>query len=784
MINTLFGRFNSLRNRMAVTFLLLLTFITVVTLYVVNATTYQHSKKQVQQHALTSASVIRDKLNGRATLLHDSLKNMTANFSLKSLVYGVQGDPDSLQSAMHNFQLRNNADAYWVTDSVGRVLLSSMTDNSNLPIPEQITQAQIYWYLNQQQSYLIQAAPVKKTANSRKTDYWLVMGVAANSLINQELVDLTGMQISLIQPGRQNSLLASTYPVTEQVDLLTAPLSPLPQLQEIRLADKMHVYAAFDIGSWQQQIIYALVSISQDSAYVSYTSLLQLLAGLLGSAGVLAFITAVLFSTSVTKPIAKLANNALSISKGNFDVAFPAQSTSEVNTLSSAFKQMIASIKQREQKIHQLAYYDELTGLPNRVQFRQFIQQQIQQAADAQHIVFILDIDRFKDINDTVGHQTGDELLNMIAQRMRACDTKNALYARIGGDEFGIVYHNVPELHPEKKAQCIVDLFEAPFPIEGLTLSVEASVGMAVYPKDGDNADILMQRADIALYSCKNQPKSFAPYSAEFDKHSLQRLSLMSELKDALAQGQLQLYYQPKLSLLEGKIETAECLIRWFHPQHGFMPPDDFIPLAEQTGSIRQVTEWAIEQALQQHTQWRELGHCIAMAVNISAIDLIDMRLPGYVDNLLKKHAVDAHMLTLEVTESALMGDPETALGALNRLRQMGISLSIDDFGTGFSSMAQLKKMPVDELKIDKAFVLELATNMDDQIMVKTLISLANNLGLKTVAEGVEDEPSLAILKQNNCTKAQGFYLSKPLPANSFLDWLNQFDQQNMTQSA
>ncbi|WP_428982877.1 putative bifunctional diguanylate cyclase/phosphodiesterase [Paraglaciecola aquimarina] len=279
------------------------------------------------------------------------------------------------------------------------------------------------------------------------------------------------------------------------------------------------------------------------------------------------------------------------------------------------------------------------------------------------------------------------------------------------------------------------------------------------------------------MYSCKEQHYRSAIYTPSLNKYSVMRLNLMSELKEALHDGQLHLYYQPKLAFQENAITTVECLIRWIHPEHGFVSPDEFIPLAEQTGAIRNVTNWALDVACNQLNSWQSQGIQLGVAVNISAMDLVDMRLPSYIAELLVRYKLTPNLLTLEVTESAVMSNPENALKALNVLKSMGITLSIDDFGTGYSSMAQLKKMPVHELKIDKAFVLDLASNKEDQVMVKTLISLAANLGLKTVAEGVEDIESLKLLNAFGCTKAQGFYLSKALPADQFNQWYETFNQ-------
>ncbi|WP_284285284.1 bifunctional diguanylate cyclase/phosphodiesterase [Marinibactrum halimedae] len=776
-------RLNSLRSRMLLIFLVLLTLITTTTLFIVNSTTYQHSTGQLKNLAQTAASVVQDKVQNRARVLHEGLVTASNNFNLRSLIYDAENDPESLASAMKNFQTRNNADIFWITDNQGQPLENSLSQ-VNLPTsPNQVIGGEINWVKHNEAFYLIQAAPIKKTASSRNIDYWLLMGIAANKLINEDLVNLTAMEVSLVRQDDEHWVIASTFDSENIEDLKKADLITNASLQEIALGDSTFVYAAYPMGVWQQAQVFKVLAINKNSAYISYTSLLSQLAGILGLAALLSLAGAMLLSNGITKPIAKLSNSALKISGGDYQVELPSQSIQEVNVLSAAFKQMISGLKEREQKIHYLAYYDELTGLPNRLQFNDAIRQKINQPSSTEITILMLDIDHFKDINDTVGHDTGDTLLNLIAQRMMIYAGENTLYARIGGDEFGIILDESHGQTPEAFAQSIADLFERPFVIDGLTLDVNVSIGVAVYPHSAKTAEDLIQCADIALYSGKGQHSPFTLYKTELNKYSVQRLNLMSELKESLSQGQLELYYQPKLSIDENQIQTVECLIRWNHPEHGFIPPDEFIPLAEQTGSIRHVTHWALRAALKQQNLWHRQGYDIGMAVNISAVDLVDMKLPTYVSELLSEFHVEAQMLTLEVTESAIMGNPDNAMKALNTLRRMGITLSIDDFGTGYSSMAQLKKMPVDELKIDKAFVLDLAKSQEDQVMVKTVISLAQNLGLKTVAEGVEDAQSLEYLAAIGCTKAQGFYLSRPLPANKFEDWYTQFLEQQQTQT-
>jgi len=333
---------------------------------------------------------------------------------------------------------------------------------------------------------------------------------------------------------------------------------------------------------------------------------------------------------------------------------------------------------------------------------------------------------------------------------------------------------------PEVLVEPVIKVFEQFFEINNIQLDVSASMGIAMYPEDSDKADGLMQFADIALYVCKDKHNSYELYNQKLNTHSILRLNLMSELRGSLENGHLQLHYQPQIEISTNQVKSIECLVRWQHPEHGFIYPDDFIPLAEQTGNIRYLTKWAIEEALKQYNKLKENGFNIHMAVNISAIDLTDSDLVDFVKEALTEHNVEPKMLMLEVTESAIMSDPEKAITALNKLKNMGVQLSIDDFGTGYSSMEQLKRTPVNELKIDKSFVLELISSNEDAIIVKSITDLAHNLGLSVVAEGVENKQSLEILNKIGIETAQGYFISKAIHTDEFLPWLVNYEKNNV----
>ncbi len=770
---------NSLRFRLLLNFLLMIALVLAATLYIVQRATYQHSSTQLLEHAVTSGNMVEDKINNRGNALLEKLNNLSKDFTFKQLIATGSDDQESLLAALQNFQGRNDTDLAWIQDQSGRAIVSNPSvglDKLNINAANYANQ-EIQWFQLDGEFYLLKSAPVKFVETSRNINAWLLMGIHSDKLINQDLVSLTNMQVSLMLLGTSNTLVGSTHTGEDATHLAKQTVQTSAALHQFEQELSHWIYYAHQtLGRWQTTPMQLVLGSLEEKAFLSYNSLIVQLIGVLLLAALTALIAAMLASNGITRPITKLVNAAAQIREGSYVSDFPNASTHEVDSLSTAISEMQDGIKQREAEIQQLAYYDSLTGLPNRNQFQQHLQNSISSHQGSSIAVLMMDLDRFKDINDTIGHEAGDQLLREIAKRLQAYAYQGVFIAHTGGDEFAIVIDDVSGQREETLAENFSGLFDRPFQIDQLTLDVDVSIGVALYPKDANSVQGIMQCADIALYSCKDKHFSYALYQESLNKHSVQRLSLMSELRGALAQGQLQLFYQPKLSIAERKISTVECLIRWIHPEHGFIPPDEFIPLAEQTGAIRDVTHWALRIAFQQNQHWRELGYDIGFAVNISAVDLVDMKLPAYVAELMSEFDTDSSILTLEVTESAIMSDPQSAVKALNTLRRMGITLSIDDFGTGYSSMAQLKKMPVDELKIDKAFVLDLAQNEDDQIMVRTLIALAQNLGLNTVAEGVEDKATLHFLQRAGCTKAQGFYLSRPLPADKFNEWLAGYD--------
>jgi diguanylate cyclase (GGDEF)-like protein len=380
------------------------------------------------------------------------------------------------------------------------------------------------------------------------------------------------------------------------------------------------------------------------------------------------------------------------------------------------------------------------------------------------------DLNHFKEINDTLGHHVGDIVLQQAATRIFRTFRKTDSVARLGGDEFGILLPETNLEQAKKLSQKTVEAFEIPFVIEGNSLSVGISMGLAESPVHGDDVNILVQRADIAMYIAKRSNLGFSVYDPDQDTHSIGRLALMGEFREAIENHSLELLYQPKVDVQTSKIIGAEALLRWNHPTRGNIKPDEFIPLAEQTGLIKPLTSWVLDKAVHQCMEWREVWPDFNMSINLSVHNLHDVALLKQVRHMITQDNLPASCITMEITEGDIMTDPIRAKEILESLSMMGVILSIDDFGTGYSSLSYLKQLPFEEIKIDKSFVLEMMNDENDEVIVKATIDLAHNLGLKIVAEGVKDQKTWDRLKSLNCDIAQGFFISKPITADEFLD--------------
>lgn len=465
--------------------------------------------------------------------------------------------------------------------------------------------------------------------------------------------------------------------------------------------------------------------------------------------------------------------------KSQLGEAVTVNGNTEIVELASDFNNMSSELSTLYRTLENMAFTDSLTGLANRALFYDRLEQAALTASryDTPFTLLVMDLDRFKSINDNLGHHIGDQLLQQTAQRLQTVLRKSDTLARLGSDEFAAL---LPALSSKEGinfvAKKIQQVVNENFSVDGNTLSIGISIGIVCSPNDGDNATLLMQHADVAMHHAKQQGVDFCFYDESMNNENIFGFTMESELRKAMENKDFELYYQPKIDIQKKQITGVEALIRWTHEEHGFIPPDKFIPLAEKTGHIQKLTEWVLQTALAQCAEWKSKGIDINVSVNLSAYSLNDIDLLDTVRHALAKAELDPKWLTLELTETAIMSDPDRALSTLSRLNSMGIALSIDDFGTGYSSLAYLKRFPVNEIKIDKSFVMEMTEDAFDAVIVRSTIDLAHNMGMTVIAEGIETQEAWDRLQEFGCNLGQGYLMCRPCPPKELEQWLDESD--------
>ncbi|MFM8766810.1 MAG: putative bifunctional diguanylate cyclase/phosphodiesterase, partial [Rubrivivax sp.] len=476
----------------------------------------------------------------------------------------------------------------------------------------------------------------------------------------------------------------------------------------------------------------------------------------------------------VTVPLQQLTASAQRLGEGDFSQPVADAGPDEVGDLARSFEAMRQAAKARESHVRQLAYWDALTGLPNRAQFMEAAAGLIEKtsAKGEPCAILMLDLDRFKLINDVMGHEFGDRVLKKMADRLKTnMPRPSDVVARLSGDEFAFCLPGLTAAEATELAHQVLASLERPLTLDDQTIDASGSFGLTVAPDHGHDAGLLLSRAEIAMYAAKERRLGVRIYEPSLDSSSEYSLSLLTELRTAVDNHQLQLYLQPKVRLADGEVIGAEALVRWEHPERGLVQPMQFVPFAEQSGFVRVLTLWMIEQTAKYAASIGAAWPAMKFGVNLSARDLLDQDFPAKVEQLTRRSGVDPKRLTLEITESSIMEDPERSLQTLLKLRALGLRLSIDDFGTGYSSLAYLKRLPLDELKIDRSFVMSMQTDPADAKIVRSTIDLAHNLGLSVVAEGIDSPEAFALLRDLGCDEGQGYRLARPMPAAYFAEW-------------
>jgi diguanylate cyclase (GGDEF)-like protein len=554
--------------------------------------------------------------------------------------------------------------------------------------------------------------------------------------------------------------------LTRELALEGGPLPTQPRVVDVE--GREFVVQAVPLNRSQQSApVVAVLGYSVDAALQPYRSVAAAWAGLLGLGLLVGLIGAWLIARSVSRPVEQLAASARRIEAGDYSPVVERARGDELGALAAAFGNMAQAIRVREAHILHQAGHDPITGLANRSAAEAGIQRTLAAAPEGSAALLMVGLERAPEIVKTLGHGIGDRLMRDVGQRLRAPAAAGML-ARATDSHFSVFLPQAGRQDAIAVALRVLEALSEPYRESDFSLDLTPAVGIALAPQHGREAETLLRRAEVALIAALGADEPVAVYDAATDPHRADRLSLMGDLRHALGHDALALHYQPKLHLGSGRIDGVEGLVRWDHPRFGALPPDAFIGLAEETGNIRRLTRWVIAAGIAQASRWQGMGTPLRVSLNVSARDLEDVELPRRVAGLLAAHGVPPERIVLEITESALMRNPDAALPVLRRLAEQGIELSIDDFGVGQSSFAYLRKLPVGELKIDRAFVAQLAQSKEDRTIVRSIVDLAHHLGYRVTAEGVEDASALDYLASVGCDHAQGYLIARPLPTAAF----------------
>lgn len=741
-------------------------------------------EEQIERQLDYSRTLIEQAMKDQMQELADGTKLLAADFGFRSAV--ATGDQATIFSALENLTDRIGSD-HSMLISLDNEIIADTSD------PEPL-RTQMFDYDD-----LIEIADEEDQATTimnmhgQLTEFVIVPVLAPEPIawigvstyiddtkaetLNALLPEGFNLSFFSLNAQDENWRLASSTLQTEIRTLLSATLKvddiSTSQARLLTVGDDnlMILTTEFPTIEHQEKII-GFLQYSMDVAARPYRSLALGLSAMVAIGLLVLIMGSAIIARGVTRPLRLLAEAAQRIQVGDYRPVQQFKQHREVDQLASSFNHMIKGIVNREQQIRHQSEHDIETGLANRSYCENYIENLMSKNSEDGITAMVISIKRFNTIRNTLGYAVGEELIKNIVSSLLLVAHDAEMIARLSTSSFVIVHpYDIPS-RSLILAKQILEKINAPTHLEDVVIDVSLDIGIASYPTDAPTVETLLRRANIANVQANDELEHIARYNAEKDSHYADKLSMMGELRHGIDAGHVVFHYQPKIDLKSGKVSHVEALVRWFHPEKGFISPDEFIPMAEQTGQIQYLTHWGLDAAIKQCGEWRSKNIDINMAFNLSAYDLKNKELPKVIEKLLEIYDVKPEWMVLEVTESAVMQDPDLALTVLADLSDMGLILSIDDYGTGYSSLSYLKKLPVQEIKIDKSFVLNLASNKEDEILVRSTIDLGHNLGLKVTAEGVEDEQSYKMLQALDCDLAQGFYFSKAVPVTELLDFI------------
>ncbi len=772
--------FRRLRTRIIVFFVALLALVQLAAFVAVNAANSTNARQKIDGELGVGERIFERLLEQNRERLLQAAKVLAADFAFREAI--ATNDLGTVLSALQNHGARIDANAMMLVSLDGKVLADTLHPEAAsraFDFPSMMESAQREGSVSsiellENHAYQLVVVPVLAPIPIA----WIAVGRTVDDALAAELRQLTSLEVSFLDRGAGSewTMLASTLD-QDAKNLLQAELPDLPHALDadrIGTGESEQQLRVIELKQHADTKVVAVLQRSVAAAIAAFDRLRDTLVALAAFSLLLSIAGSIAIALGITRPLGELVRAATRIQKGDYTAQVIVERRDEIGVLASSLDQMRSGIAEREQEILRLAYQDTLTGLPNRALFNERLTTAIEhsQRTAAPLTILMMDLDRFKYVNDTLGHGVGDHVLKEVAVRLRDLLRSSDTVARLGGDEFAVLLPTAKPEYVSRVAHKITRALEVPISYESQPLDVGTSIGIAHFPQHGENASTLLRNADIAMYVAKRNKSGFATYDPEYDTHQQEHLSMLGELRRAVEKNELKVFYQPKVSLATSAAGAVEALLRWDHPTRGFVSPGEFIPFAEHTGYIKVLTRWVLNEAIRQCGEWRAKGLLLRVSVNISARDLMNRELPDLVAQLLKAHEVPADLLCIEITESGFMEDPAHAQKVLDRLHGLGIHLSIDDYGTGYSSLSYIVRLPVDELKIDRSFVMRMSSDPTTSTIVRSTIELGHNLGLKVVAEGVEDEAGLKLLKQLGCDQAQGYFMSPPLSAQRLEEWL------------
>jgi diguanylate cyclase (GGDEF)-like protein len=786
---------NSLKNKI---FLLLVSILLVVQAIAFWTLYNDNKSQQISEinYRLNTAKTIFNELFERRLESLAAFSNIVAqDYVMKKMLKGRTRD---LLITLNNHRNKINTDLAMVVSSKG--IITAQLQRNNV-INESVMKQNSYalgdtqviigseigtefshknWFDSKQTTYIyvidhsVYQVNLTPILDRKEIMGWLIFGFEIDQDLANEFKKITNLQTDFILKSEGNMVVVASSESTtphqssaEENLTFTQSLQAKNQLSNRKNALEKYIvtYAVINAFDNQELGIY-MYSLRANIVSVFQEQWAQLfILGLITF--VISLLSAYLIAASISKPINRLVGHARAIASGDLKQFINFKETNEIGQLANEFNNMQLAISQREDAITRLANYDLLTNLPN----RNCLHEAFTYLKDQRFMLLHLNMSRLKDVNATLGYDVGDLVIKALAERLQCISLQQhvQLLFHLRADEFILI---VDSIDVKDVSTQINKELEEIFSFQGINLQLQVRIGIALYPEHTDDINKIEQMADTALHHTRKTRNLIQIYKPELDINSVERLNLINELRQAISANQLVLHFQPKLCLSTWKVSHAEALVRWNHPKLGMIPPDHFIYIAEQTGHIEALTRWVLTATLQQCREWNRLGLDINIAINISAENLKEPDFYNFVCNSLTLHAVLPSQITLELTESSVIEDHGSAMQLLVKFKQFGIKISIDDYGTGYSSLAQLKHLPVHELKIDKSFILRLKNDVDDQIIVRSTIELAHNMGLNVVAEGIEDEFVLQWLADYQCELAQGYFISQPKPANELTPWL------------